>query len=173
MSIWFSSSNQSSGIHKLESSLVIDPDCSQYCVDAVLQQYFMGPDRKLRLYPIAYESKKLTETEHHYSSQERELLAEKYVLDHWRYIIEGSEMQIRNDHQILRVYPTKNDDQKTRKIYVRHWALQPPCLCIDLVHYNSYRTHCQECLVPKTKVLLQIWNALQCRPTVMDKEIKI
>jgi hypothetical protein len=42
---------------------IIDPDSSQYVIGAVLQQFFMDPDSKERLHPIAYESKKLTETE--------------------------------------------------------------------------------------------------------------
>ena len=62
---------------------IIDPDSSQYTIGAVLLQEF--PDSKtgkMRLHPIAFESKKLTETESRYSTQERELLTAKYLLDH-------------------------------------------------------------------------------------------
>ena len=38
---------------------VIDPDSSQYTIGGVLLQYFMDPDGKQRLHPIAYLSKKL------------------------------------------------------------------------------------------------------------------
>ena len=86
---------------------VIDPDASQWIIGAVLQQYFTDSKGKLRLHPIAYESKKLTETESRYSAQERELLAAKYALDHWRHIIEGSEILIRTDHQSLETFRTK------------------------------------------------------------------
>jgi len=87
---------------------VIDPDSSQYAIGAVLLQLFQDADGKERLHPVAFESKKLTETEQRYSSQERELLAAKYALDHWRYIIEGSEITIRTDHESLKGYRTKN-----------------------------------------------------------------
>jgi len=39
---------------------VIDPDSSQFTIGAVLQQYFLDPDGN---WPIAFLSKKLTETE--------------------------------------------------------------------------------------------------------------
>ena len=80
---------------------ILDPDSSQFTIGAVLQQYAIDPDDKLRLHPIVYLSKKLTEMESRYSTQERELLAAKYALDHWRHIIEGSEILIRSDHQSL------------------------------------------------------------------------
>src|SRR6202165_2941798 len=86
---------------------VIDPDSSQFVIGAVLQQLFMDPDGKERLHPIAFESKKLTETEQRYPTQERELLAAKDALDHWRHIIVGSDIQIRTDHESLKVYRTK------------------------------------------------------------------
>jgi len=62
---------------------ILDPDSSVYRIGAVLQQYAEDRDGKQRLQPIAYESKKLTPTEQRYSSQERELLAAKYALNHW------------------------------------------------------------------------------------------
>jgi RNase H-like domain found in reverse transcriptase len=52
-------------------------------------------------------SKKLTETEQRYSSQERELLAAKYALEHWRYIIERSKIITRTDHESLENYWSK------------------------------------------------------------------
>jgi len=85
---------------------IIDPDSSQYCISAVLQQSFQDPDRKTRLHPIAYESKKLTETEQRHVTQEKELLMAKYTLNHWRHFVEGSEIHIRMDHENLRVYRT-------------------------------------------------------------------
>ena len=110
---------------KINEPFVIDPDSSQYCIGAVLQQYFTDHDGKSRLHPIAYESKKLTETEQRYSSQERELLAAKYALDHWRHIIEGSEIQIRTDHESLRVYRTKKPMTKRLARFMG-----------DIEHYN-------------------------------------
>jgi len=86
---------------QIGSLFIIDPDSSQFTIGGVLQQYFSDPDGKWRLHPIAYLSKKLTQTESRYSAQEREMLAAKYSLDHWRHIIEGSEIVIRSDHQSL------------------------------------------------------------------------
>src|SRR5579859_4055106 len=92
---------------RMGQPFIIDPDSSQYCIGAVLQQSFQDPDGKTRLHPIAYESKKLTETEQRYATQEKELLAAKYALNHWRHFVEGSEIHIRTDHESLRVYRTK------------------------------------------------------------------
>jgi transposase InsO family protein len=92
---------------RMGQPFIIDPDSSQYCIGAVLQQSFKDPDDQIRLHPIAFESKKLTETEQNYSAQERELLAVKHALNHWRHIVEGSEIHIRTDHASLSVYRQK------------------------------------------------------------------
>ena len=92
---------------RIGQPFVIDPDSSQYYIGAVLQQSFEDPDKKHRLHPIAYESKKLTETEQNYSTQERELLAVKHALNHWRHIVEGSEIHVRTDHSSLSVFRMK------------------------------------------------------------------
>jgi RNase H-like domain found in reverse transcriptase len=54
-----------------------------------------------------FESKKLTETEQRYSAQERELLAIKYALNHWRHIIDRATITIRTDHESLKLFRTK------------------------------------------------------------------
>src|SRR6202035_3832910 len=92
---------------RMGQPFIIDPDSSQYCIGAVLQQSFKDPDDQIRLHPIAFKSKKLTEREHNYSAQERELLAVKHALNHWRHIVEGSEIHIRTDHASLDVYRQK------------------------------------------------------------------
>ena len=98
---------------RIGKPFIIDPDSSQYCIGAVLQQSFEDLDRKHRLHPIAYESKKLTETEQNYSTQERELLAAKHALNHWRHIVEGSEIYVRTDHQSLSTFRSKT---RTRRM---------------------------------------------------------
>jgi len=98
---------------RIGQPFIIDPDSSLYCVGAVLQQSFEDSDKKRRLHPIAYESKKLTETEQNYSTQERELLAAKHALNHWRHIVEGSEIYIRTDHQSLSTFRSKT---RTRRM---------------------------------------------------------
>jgi len=67
---------------RMGQPFIIDPDSSQYCIGTVLQQSFQDPDGKTGLHPIAYESKKLTETEQRYVTQEKELIAAKYTLNH-------------------------------------------------------------------------------------------
>ena len=52
----------------MSKPFILDRDSSQYVISAVLQQEFLNADGKYRLHPIAYESKKLMETEQHYSS---------------------------------------------------------------------------------------------------------
>jgi len=96
----------------------------------VLLQYFPDSKGKIRLHLIAFESKKLTETESRYSAQERELLAAKYALDHWRHIIEGSEILIRTDHQSLETYRTK-----------KHLTPRLVRFMQDIEHYNPTFTY--------------------------------
>jgi RNase H-like domain found in reverse transcriptase len=50
---------------------------------------------------------KLTETKQRYSAQERELLAIKYALNHWRHIIDGATITIHTDHESLKLFRTK------------------------------------------------------------------
>jgi len=98
---------------RIGQPFIIDPDSSQYSIGAVLQQSFEDNGKKHRLHPIAYESKKLTETEQNYSTQERELLAVKHALNHWRHIVEGSEIHVRTDHQSLSAFRSKT---RTRRM---------------------------------------------------------
>ena len=116
--------------HQIGKPFTIDPDSSQYTIRAVLQQFFPDPKTgKDQLHPIAYESKKLTETESRYPTQEQELLAAKYALDHWRHIIEGSEIIIRTDHQSLQTYRderiTQNDFLNIKRESYRSIYLAP------------------------------------------------
>ena len=136
--------------HQIGKPFTIDLDSSQYTIRAVLQQFFPDPKTgKDRLHPIAYESKKLTETESRYPTQEQELLAAKYALDHWRHIIEGSEIIIRTDHQSLQTYRTKK--HMTPRLI---WFMQ------DIEHYNrsshtdmasckQSQIHCLACLTER------------------------
>jgi RNase H-like domain found in reverse transcriptase len=78
-----------------QKSYFIDSDASDKVIGGILQQYHIGDDGKERLHPLAYESKKLTETEQNYSAQEREMLAIMHCLRHWRHIVEGQKIYIR------------------------------------------------------------------------------
>ena len=59
---------------RMGKPFILDPDSSAYCIGAVLQQLFRDPDGQMRLHPIAYESKKLTETEQCYSRKNESCL---------------------------------------------------------------------------------------------------
>ena len=48
---------------RIGDDFYVDPDASQIAIGAALLQYFLDPDGKRRLHPVAFESKKLTETE--------------------------------------------------------------------------------------------------------------
>jgi len=86
---------------RLGEPFIVDPDSSQYTVGATVSQWRKDKDGVKRLHPIAYESKKLSETEQRYSRQERELLAAKYALHHWRHIVEGQEIIVQTELEDL------------------------------------------------------------------------
>ena len=75
------------------------------------------------------------ETEQHYSTQEWELLAAKYALDHWRHIIEGAEIEIMTDDESLKVYRTKKHQTKHLLRFMN-----------DIKHYNPLFTYHPRCL---------------------------
>jgi hypothetical protein len=56
---------------------------------------------------VAYYSRKLTDTQTRYSSQERELLAILLSLQHWRHWVENGDVTVITDHQILKNLNTK------------------------------------------------------------------
>jgi transposase InsO family protein/uncharacterized protein (UPF0335 family) len=85
----------------------VDVDCSDKVIGGVLQQYVTDKDDKQRLHPIAFESKKLSPTEQRYSAQEREMLATKHCLNHWRHLVEGLSITIRSDHESLKGFRTQ------------------------------------------------------------------
>lgn len=100
---------------------VLDTDASGTNVGAVLQQdtvveYEQGSldhqayTRRVKngnLRPIAWESRKLSNTEKNYSAQERELLAISHALKHFRGYIEGSPVLVRTDHELLKHFKTQ------------------------------------------------------------------
>jgi len=136
---------------KIGELFIIDPDSSQFTIGGVLQQYFKDPDGKQHLHPIAYMSKKLTETESRYSTQERELLAAKHALDHWRHIVEGSEILIRTDHESLQTFRTK---KRITPRLVRFMQ--------DIEHYNPVFTY-------RRGLLQKVPDALSRMPGVTEE----
>ena len=95
-----------------QNPVYLDVDSSAYAIGGALQQYFRDPDGNNRLHPIAYESKKLTQTEQRYWAQEREMLTAVHCLRHWRHIIEGSDIIIRSNYESLKLARTQKHPSK-------------------------------------------------------------
>jgi hypothetical protein len=88
--------------------VVIKSDSSQKHVGgALLQSHIIGTQRVLHL--VAYFSKKLTDTQTRYSSQERELLAIIMCLQHWRHWIKGGNVTVITNHESLKTLNTKTE----------------------------------------------------------------
>lgn len=90
-------------------SCVMDVDSSQKYVGACLMQPHLSSVNKSVLHPVAYFSKKLSETQTRYSAQERELLAILMALQHWKHWVQGTEVTVISDHESLKTLRTKTE----------------------------------------------------------------
>ena len=82
---------------------VIETDASDFAIGSCLLQE--GDDK--RLHPVAYESKKLNETQSRYPTHEKELLAIKEALVTWhRYLDNGHAITVVTDHEFLKYMNT-------------------------------------------------------------------
>lgn len=88
-----------------EKPYVIETDASDFGIGAVLLQ----ESPKGHLHPIAFESKKVSSAERNYPAQERELLANFYVLRSWRRFVDGPDYVVYTDHNPLQYLRTKKD----------------------------------------------------------------
>lgn len=82
---------------------VIETDASDFGIGAVLLQH--GEDN--HQHPIAFESKKLSDTERRYPAQERELLGILHALRTWRCFVEGRPYTVFTDHCPLKYFRTQ------------------------------------------------------------------
>lgn len=85
---------------------VLDTDASGTHIGGCLQQPHVF-NSKEHLFPVAYESHKLTPTQQRYASQERELLAVAHCCTKFRHWIEGSDLTIPTDHESLTLLRSK------------------------------------------------------------------
>ena len=81
----------------LAKPFVVHTDASSFALGGVLQQ-----DGGHGLQPIAYESRKLNNTERRYSAYERELLAVLHSCTTWRHYLFGRHFKLKTDHHSLR-----------------------------------------------------------------------
>ena len=79
---------------------VLEVDASETATGAILSQR-QGP--KALLHPVAFASRKLSSPERNYDVGDRELLAIKFALEEWRYLLEGAShsIMIFTDHKNL------------------------------------------------------------------------
>ena len=80
-------------------------DASDHHVGGVLQQHCGG-----HWQPLAFFSRKLTETETRYSTLDRELLACVAAIRHFRYLVEGRQFTLFTDHKPLTYLLAKQAD---------------------------------------------------------------
>ena len=99
------------------AELCLATDASNYAIGAVLQQ---KEDDAWR--PIAFFSKKLSDTESRYSTFGRELLAAYAAVRHFRHLLEGRPFHILTDHKpLIGAFKSTSDKYSPREI--RHLDL--------------------------------------------------
>jgi hypothetical protein len=105
---------------------VLITDASDVGIGAVLGQE--GSDGNLR--PVAFWSRKLSETERKYSATEREALAIVFFLDKFRHYLLGRRFLLKTDHAALK-YVFNGAAHNTK---LARWALKVQEFAFDLVH---------------------------------------
>ena len=88
---------------------ILDTDASDYAMGAVLSQMQHDENGVLIERPIAYSSKKFSDTERHYCARRRELLAIVYHVKHFHTYLRGRDFIIRTDHASLRYIKTTRE----------------------------------------------------------------
>jgi hypothetical protein len=74
----------------------VQTDASRVAIGGSLHQTIDGEDR-----PVAFESKKLQETQRNWPTHERELYAIYYCVKTWRHYLQGSPISLTSDHKPL------------------------------------------------------------------------
>jgi len=81
---------------KPDAPINVMSDASDIAIGAVLQQYLEG-----KWCPLSYFSRKLSPTEQHYSTFDRELLAVYRAIHHFHHFLEACEFHVLTDHMPL------------------------------------------------------------------------
>jgi len=87
-----------------QQPVIIETDASDFAIGVVLSQR----DKKGRLHPVAFHSRKFQPAEINYEIHDKELLAIVDAFKHWRRYCEGAthQIQVLSDHQNLEYFTT-------------------------------------------------------------------
>lgn len=101
--------------HPIENAAItLHVDASNDAVGAVIHQIINE-----QLQPLAFYSKRMTETQKRYSAYDRELLAVYQAVKHFRFMLEGREFTIYTDHKPL-TFAFHQKPEKSSPRQVRH-----------------------------------------------------
>ncbi|KAM0723342.1 hypothetical protein Q7P37_000327 [Cladosporium fusiforme] len=94
-------------IYNPTKSVTVETDASDYAIGACLSQ----PNKKRKLRPVAYLSRKMTPAELNYEIHNKELLAIVEAFRHWRIYLEGhpEEITVITDYKNLTKYTTTKE----------------------------------------------------------------
>ena len=112
----------------LRAPLSVMTDASASHVGAALQQWVKGTWQ-----PLAFFSKKLSDTETRYSTLDRELLGAYLAVRHFRFTLEGNQFAVLTDHKPLcsdlcRVSPPWSAHQQRHLSYLGEFTDDIHCL---------------------------------------------
>ena len=82
----------------IEKPFEVQTDASDFAIGGLLLQ---------GRHPIAFESRKLSETERRYTAQEKELLAVIHYLRVWRHYLLGSNFVVKTDNTVISHFLTQ------------------------------------------------------------------
>lgn len=122
-----------------EAPLSLVTDASGTAIGAALHQYINASFK-----PIAFFSRKLTQTERKYSTYDRELLAIYSSLKHFRFLLEGRTFRILTDHKpLIFMFRIKADKLSPRQ--ERHISFISQ-FTTDIVHVSGPANVVADCL---------------------------
>ena len=87
-----------------KAPFTLHTDASDYAIGATLMQ--QDPDTG-KEYVVAYESKKLSDTEQKYAAHERELLAVVHACGIWRHHLKGRKFELVTDSSCVKTFQTQ------------------------------------------------------------------
>ena len=79
------------------AQFILDTDACDFSIGAVLSQLQDGQERV-----VAYGSKSLSKAERNYCVTDRELLAVRFFVEHYKHYLLGQKFTVRSDHQALK-----------------------------------------------------------------------